>query len=97
MKMIFVIYSQATDYDVIASFKQAGITAYTKIEKACGEGTETEPKLHTHTWPGENNVLFIALKNDEDVAGVLERVRVLKKEHPRAGMKAFVLPMEEMV
>lgn len=95
--MILVVYSQATDYDVIAGFKNAGIRAYTKLEKVCGEGTETEPKLHTHTWPGENNVLFIALKDDEDAVVVLDRVRMLKKEHPRAGMKAFVLPMEEMV
>lgn len=95
--MVFVVYSQAADYDVIASFKQAGITAYTKFEKACGEGKETEPKLHTHTWPGENNVLFIVMDNDEDVTAVLDIVRQLKKGHPRAGMKAFVLPVEEIV
>jgi hypothetical protein len=49
MKMVLVIYSQAADYDVIATFKKAGIRGYTKVEKVCGEGIETEPKLHTHT------------------------------------------------
>jgi hypothetical protein len=97
MKMVFVVYSRAADYDVIAAFKQAGIKGYTKLEKAIGEGTETEPKLHTHTWPGENNVIFIALQNDSDLPEVMGLVRKLKEDHPRTGMKAFVLPMEEII
>jgi hypothetical protein len=97
MKMVFVVYSQAADYDVIAAFKKAGIKGYTKLEKACGEGIETEPKLHTHTWPGENNVLLIALDDDETLEAVTEQIRRLKGAHPRAGLKAFVLPMVEIL
>jgi nitrogen regulatory protein PII len=96
MKMVFIVYSQAADYEVISAIKKAGIKGYTKMEKACGEGVETEPKLHTHTWPGENCVLFIALE-DHELEPIMERVRRLKEEHPRAGVKAFVLPMEEIV
>ncbi len=97
MKMVLVVYSRAADYDVLAAFKEAGVKGYTKLEKAFGEGTETEPKLHTHTWPGENNVLFIALESDSALPGVMNLVRRLKKDHPRTGMKAFVLPLEEIV
>jgi nitrogen regulatory protein PII len=97
MKMVLVVYSQAADYDVISAFKKAGIKGYTKVEKVCGEGIETEPKLHTHTWPGENNMLMIALDDDSVLAGVKDRIRRLKSEHPRAGLKAFILPMEEIV
>lgn len=95
--MVFVVYSQAADYDVIAALKQSGIKGYTKLEKARGEGTETEPKLHTHTWPGENNVLFIALEKDSDLPEIMSLVRKLKENHPRTGLKAFVLPMEEII
>jgi hypothetical protein len=66
------------------------------VEKACGEGVETEPKLQTHTWPGENCVLFLALK-DEEMPPVLEVIRTIKQVHPRSGIKAFVLPMEQIV
>ena len=96
MKMVFVVYSQAADYDVISAFKKTGIRGYTKMEKACGEGVETEPKLHTHTWPGENCVLFVALKENE-LPEITELIRRLKQEHPRAGLKAFILPMEEII
>ena len=94
MKMFMIVYSQASDYDVINQFKKAGIRRYTKMEQAQGEGDETEPKLGTHSWPGRNNVLLMAIQNEEcDV--VKDVVRRLKQDHPRAGVKAFVLPMEE--
>ncbi len=96
MKMVFVVYSQAADYDVLDAIKKAGIKGYTKMERVCGEGMETEPKLHTHTWPGENCFVFMAL-NEEDLQGLTEEIRTLKKEHPRAGVKAFILPMEEII
>jgi hypothetical protein len=96
MKMFMIVYSQAADYDVIAQFKKAGIKRYTKMEQAHGEGDDTEPKLGTHTWPGKNNVLFVAVPSEEieTVRGV---VKYLKESHPRAGVKAFMLPMEESV
>jgi hypothetical protein len=96
MKMVFIVYSQAADYDVISAVKEAGVKGYTKMENASGEGVETEPKLHTHTWPGENCVLFLALEEDE-LPTIIKLIRVLKREHPRAGLKAFILPMEEII
>jgi nitrogen regulatory protein PII len=96
MKMVFIVYSQAADYDVITAIKKAGVRGYTKMENASGEGVETEPKLHTHTWPGENCVLFLALEDDE-LRTIVELIRLLKMEHPRAGVKAFILPMEEII
>ena len=96
MKMVFIVYSQAADYDVVTAVKDAGVRGYTKLEKARGEGIDTEPKLMTHTWPGENCVLFMALE-DSDLPGIVDLVRRLKVEHPRAGLKAFVMPMEEII
>jgi nitrogen regulatory protein PII len=96
MKMFLIIYCEAADEDVIAALKGAGIHGYTKMVEAQGEGTETEPKLGTHCWPGNNNVMIMAVA-DEQVARINERVRLLKAEHPRAGIRSFLLPMEENV
>ncbi|MBU2227009.1 MAG: hypothetical protein KJ936_04990 [Proteobacteria bacterium] len=96
MKMFLIIYCEAADEDVIAALKEVGIRAYTKMVEARGEGTETEPKLGTHCWPGKNNVLMMAVP-DEDVSRISERVRLIKEEHPRAGVRSFLLPMEEGV
>ncbi|MCE5266144.1 MAG: hypothetical protein LLG97_21750 [Deltaproteobacteria bacterium] len=96
MKMFVIIYCEAADEDLVAALKEAGIHGYTKMVEARGEGTETEPKLGTHCWPGKNNIMMMAVA-DEEVARINERIRSLKVEHPRAGIRSFLLPMEENI
>jgi hypothetical protein len=96
MKMIFVVFSQVADADILAALKQGGMQGYTKLERACGEGNETEPKHHSHTWPGENNVIFSAM-HDNEIEPIKALIRQLKQTHPRAGVKGFILPMEEII
>ncbi|MDZ4165322.1 MAG: hypothetical protein U1C55_09360 [Smithellaceae bacterium] len=95
MKMFLIIYCEAADEEVIAALKEAGVRGYTKMVEAQGEGTETEPKLGTHFWPGRNNVLLTAVA-DEAIARLDVRLRELKQENPRAGVRSFVLPMEDL-
>jgi hypothetical protein len=94
MKMFLIIYCEAADEAVIGAIKEIGIHGYTKMVEARGEGTETEPKLGTHCWPGKNNVLMMAVA-DGEVPRIRERVRLLKEEHPRAGLRSFLMPMDE--
>lgn len=96
MKMFFVIYAEASDESVTKAFKKAGFKSYTKMHGATGEGEESEPKLGTHYWPGRNNTLLIAVP-DEKIAELLDLVRGLKVEQPRAGLRAFTLPLEECI
>jgi hypothetical protein len=96
MKMFLAVYGEASDEDIVAAFKNAGFNAYTKMQGATGEGPETEPKLGTHCWPGTNNALLLAVKND-DIAGLCDLVKKLKVEHPRSGLRAFTFPLEECV
>ena len=96
MKMYLIVYSKAADYDVIDRIKKAGICCYTKMEEVRGEGAESEPKLGTHTWPGENNMLFIGV-TDMEVGTITGLIRELKNDHPRAGIRGFILPLEEII
>jgi hypothetical protein len=94
MKMFYVIYAEASDENIIAALKAAGFKAYTKMSGLTGEGEETEPKLGTHYWPGNNNGLLLAVSN-EKIETLCELVRKLKVEYPRAGLRAFTFPLEE--
>lgn len=96
MKMFLVVYADASDEVIIDAFKEAGYKSYTKMVGAMGEGTDSEPKLGTHCWPGRNNYLFLAV-NDDDIVRLCDVVKRLKNEHPRAGVKAFTLPLEECI
>jgi hypothetical protein len=96
MKMFFVVYAEASDESITATFKKAGYKSYTKMHGATGEGQESEPKLDTHFWPGRNNTLLLGVPDDE-IGRLVELVRKLKTEQPRAGLRAFTFPLEECV
>jgi hypothetical protein len=96
MKMFFVVYAEASDESITAAFKKAGYKSYTKMHGATGEGQESEPKLDTHFWPGRNNTLLLGVPDDE-IGRLVELVRKLKTEQPRAGLRAFTFPLEECV
>ncbi|MBP7341609.1 MAG: hypothetical protein KA957_04760 [Syntrophaceae bacterium] len=96
MKMFLVVYAEASDESITEAFKQAGYRSYTKIRGATGEGVESEPKLDSHIWPGRNNTLMLAVP-DPDVGRLIDLVRRLRDEHPRAGLRAFTFPLEECV
>jgi nitrogen regulatory protein PII len=96
MKMLFIVYSWAIDDEVIAALTKSGLKAYTKWTKVLGCGSETEPKTGSKLWPSETDVLTIVVDN-EDVAKIKEVVLTLKKEHPRAGLRCYIVPVEEMI
>ncbi|MHB8090703.1 MAG: PG0541 family transporter-associated protein [Syntrophales bacterium] len=94
MKMCMLVYTEAADELVIAAVKEAGINGYTKMVEARGEGTQTEPKLGTHIWPGKNNVLFFTLP-DEELPRIRKYIRELESESPHAGVRLFIMPLDE--
>lgn len=96
MKMLVIVYSDAVDEVMINAFKKSGIHGYTKWKEALGEGTETEPKLGTHCWPGKNNVLAVVVE-DKAALKISNTIRKLKSEHPQGGIKTFVLQVEETI
>jgi hypothetical protein len=96
MKMLLVVYGDAVDEDVMNSFKRCHVKGYTEWRAVFGEGSETEPKLGTHYWPGHNNVVMAVLEDDK-VPEVAEAIKVLKREHPKAGIRTFVLHVEETI
>lgn len=96
MRMCVLIYCEVADEAVIDAIKKAGVKGYTKLVEAKGEGTESEPKLGTHCWPGKNNILLMAL-DDGQVREMGDLARKLKHDHPRAGLRGFVLPLEEFI
>lgn len=94
MKMFVIVYSREADEDILDAFKRSGITGYTKMQEVRGEGKETEPKLGTHIWPGMNNILFLVLEDDK-VPPIKNLIKQLKQEHPRAGIKGFLILLED--
>lgn len=96
MKMLVIVYSDIVDEILLSALKNAGVSGYTKWKEALGEGRETEPKLGSHIWPGKNNVVAVVVE-DENLAAITKLLRDLKEEHPKGGIKTFVLQVESTI
>ncbi|GBD94466.1 hypothetical protein BMS3Abin05_02075 [bacterium BMS3Abin05] len=96
MKEVQITYNEAINAELIACLTTHGISTYTKIPHVFGVGTHSDPHMGSHVWPGENNMLFIVAE-DEAVAKIMDCVRQLKKKKLKEGIKAFLIPVEEVI
>ena len=95
MKIVLIAYNEAIDEEVMELLESCGAHHYTKWTKVQGKGKASDPHLGTQVWPRMNNVVVIASEDDR-VPALLSGVRELRRRLGREGVKAFVLPLEEI-
>jgi len=95
MKMLFIVYSEAIDEEVMEILEANSAVGYTKWTKVLGKGKASGPHLATQVWPKANSAMMIAA-DDGQAAGILEGIRALRRTLAHEGVKAFVLPLEEV-
>ena len=95
-KMMIVIYNKALEKEILNAVDLCEITCYTKIPKVYGRGESGGPRMGSHVWPGENEMLMVVTE-EERVQSMIGYARKLKKKHEGKGVKVFVLPAEEKV
>jgi len=95
MKMVMISYNEAIDTEVMGALAKCSLKNYTKITATYGKGTSSGTHLGTDIWPGRNNILFIACE-DKEATNLLSAVRQLKKILGQEGVKAFILPLEDL-
>ena len=96
MKALVLVYNAAIESMVSSCMKECGIESYTKFPRIHGAGRSAGPRLDTHVWPGLNNALLV-VSEDEKLGAMTEKIRDLKARHSREGIKAFILPVEEII
>ncbi len=95
MKMIMISYNEAIDMEVMEALARCAVKNYTKINGAYGKGDTSGTHLGNDIWPGRNNILYAACEEAE-AKKLIFRVKELRKTLGREGVKAFVLPIEEI-
>ncbi len=95
MKLVFIAYDEAHDHEVMQTLHDAGARNYTRWTEVQGRGTSGGPHLGTPVWPKRNHALAIAVE-DEQAAQILEAIRSLRQSLTLKGLKAFVLPLDEV-
>jgi hypothetical protein len=89
MKLVMICYNEAIDDSIVEILEQSNIQGYTKWTKVLGKGQTSEPHLLSHTWPKANNVLF-TVSPEKNTEELFSRIRKLKTEIGKEGLKAFM-------
>ncbi|MDD5347375.1 MAG: hypothetical protein PHT59_02030 [Candidatus Omnitrophica bacterium] len=94
-KMVFISYNEAIEDEVLETLNTCVVKNYTKIPGVFGRGTTSGTHLGNDIWPGRNNLLLV-VSDPQHVAQLVGSVKNLRKKLGKEGIKAFVLPVEEI-
>lgn len=95
MKMVMIAYNAAMDSEVMEVLEHCAVKSYTKIPSAYGKGATSGTHMDDDIWPGKNSLLIVAC-DDNAAKHILACTRELRKVLGKEGIKAFVMPLEEM-
>ena len=95
LKMVMIAYNEAIDAEVMEVLENCGLENYTKIMGVFGKGITSGTHLGNDIWPGMNNILYVACEAGQ-AKQMLSCVKELRKKLGQEGIKAFVLPVEEI-
>ncbi len=77
------------------SLTGCGLKNYTKITDTYGSGLTSGTHLGNDIWPGKNSLLYVACE-DKEAKQLISCIRELRKILGREGVKAFLMPMDDM-
>lgn len=95
MKMVMVVYNEAIDIEVMEVLENCALKNYTQIKGVYGRGRTSGTHLGNDIWPGRNNLLYIVCE-EEEAKELFSSLKELKKKLGKEGIKAFILPVEEI-
>lgn len=94
-KMVMIAYNEAIDAEAMEVLDNCGTKNYSKITAAFGKGTTSGTHLGNDIWPGKNNILYVTCE-EKQAKQILSCVRELRKKLGHEGIKAFIMPVEEI-
>jgi hypothetical protein len=92
---VFVVYDRSIDEEVLSALQECGIASYTRWHNASGAGS-TGPHQGDNVWPALNNVL-LTLADGQEQGRIMARLRALREDFPYTGLRAFAVPVLEMI
>jgi len=95
VKMIMISYNEALDIEVMEALEKCDLKNYTKLSASYGKGVSSGTHMGDDIWPGRNNILYVACE-DSKAKALLFAIKSLREQFKSEGVKAFVLPLEEI-
>jgi nitrogen regulatory protein PII len=100
MKCVLIVFNFIYDEHVRAILDRLKIPGFTEVHQVFGTG-ESGKRFGTHAFPGHDTMLFTVIQ-DAQLQPLMDALREFKqglvdRSRRRGGIKAFVLPVEQMV
>lgn len=95
MKIVMISYNEAADEEMSEALEKLGVAGYTKWINVLGRGRSGGEHFGSHVWPGKNCVIFLAVDEGKKQE-IIQEVTALRKTLGHEGIKAFVMPLEEI-
>jgi len=95
MKAVMLTYNEAIDVDVMEILNGCGLAKYTKVTRVFGKGTTSGTHLGNRIWPGLNYIAYVAC-DDTQAKQVVSGITNLRSSLGKEGVKAFVMPLEQV-
>ena len=97
MKAIFVAYNQAYNEEIVELLEKLGQRGYTVWQDVGGRGSvDGDPHLGSHAWPTQNHAV-LSVVEDALVKDIMQALREKDAAYPDLGLRAYVLPVEEVL
>ena len=97
MKALFIVYNQAYNQEIVELLETFGQRGYTVWQDIGGRGSvDGEPHLGSHAWPTQNHAL-LSVADDETVEKVMSKLREVDASNPALGLRAYALPVADML
>jgi hypothetical protein len=93
--MVYIVYDRAIDEEVLDLLEGMDISYYTKWRDVLGVGRH-DPHLGDDVWPGLNNIIMVVIQEEKKII-LLDSVKSLQTSFPSVGLRAFVVPVVDMV
>ena len=96
MKMLMIVCPERNVEDIRDLIAAYDVHSYSELHDVTGEG-EKGKRFGTRVWPGKSIIIFTVVpeqKKDELIAALKE---CEKRLLPEESMRAFVLPVEEIL
>ncbi|NCC61667.1 MAG: hypothetical protein EOM12_12165 [Verrucomicrobiae bacterium] len=96
MKGLWIFCNESISEEVIALFEEGDVEGYTAWPAVLGCHRGCKTRWNDAVFPGRNWAFFVA-GEEPLIAGLVERLKLFKgrDEIHRAGIRAFVQPLEE--
>ena len=96
MKMLMLIGPEGREADLRRLIENHEVHAYSEFRGVVGEGT-TGPRFGTPVFPGKS-VLIFTVVSDPKVRELREALETFRRTlYPEEGVRAFVLPVDDML